>query len=68
MIITKIPGGHWSGVLRLVRPWYCNLSNTIMKKWLQQNRNKEDLLPAGRAGGETNISFAKSSKIIDEVS
>ena len=39
-----------------------------MKKWLQQNRNKEDLLPAGRAGGETNISFAKSSKIIDEVS
>ena len=52
MIIRKIEGGHW--------PW-CSPPRTAMVLQLKQLR-------AGKAVGETNISFARNSKTIDVVS
>ena len=39
-----------------------------MKQCLLQNRKKEDLVRAGKAAGQTKLSFTKKSKAIDEVS
>ena len=39
-----------------------------MKQCLLQKRKKQDLVRAGKAAGQTKLSFAKKSKTIDEVS
>ena len=39
-----------------------------MKQCLPQNGKKKDLVRAGKAVGQTKLSFAKRSKTIDEVS